>query len=107
MDNAIQLFNAGTRARRTLAESGLGQFAAVHSAVVVENLAAEMRDYLVVNVLSGLHELVGDLVRLNEVRAESDQHLSDYGFSGCDPAGEANFQQALPARKPTTETRRH
>jgi hypothetical protein len=40
-----------------------------------------MANYFLIDRFARLHELVGDRVRLNQVRAERDKHFSHYGFA--------------------------
>ena len=75
-----------------MTESSLCQLRPVHAAVGIRDRATEMAYYFVVDGLSGEHELVGNAVGLNQMRAERDQHLADRRFARCDAAGESDFQ---------------
>src|SRR5579863_7327830 len=88
-ENARQLVLAG---RLRLTESKLCQLRPVHAAVAIQDRATEMAYYFVVDSLSGAHELMGDAISLNEMRAERDQHLADRRFARCNAARESDFQ---------------
>jgi hypothetical protein len=42
--------------------------------------------------LAGLHELMGNLIGLNDTRPQCREHLSHDGFSRGDAAGETDFE---------------
>ncbi len=92
MHDAVQFVDAGWACG--FAEGSLRELGAVHAAVGIKNRAAEMVHHFVVHRLAGQHELMGDVVRLDEMRAKCDQHLADYGFARRDSAGEPDFQHS-------------
>ena len=55
-----------------------------------------MPDYFVVHRFPGIHELMREAVCLNEMRAQSNEHLSDGGFSRGNSSGQADFQHEFP-----------
>ena len=69
MDNLVQLLNAA-------GECGFGQLRTVHGLVRIEDAWAEMLDDLLVDGLSGLHQLMRNVVRLNQMGTQFDEHLS-------------------------------
>ncbi len=69
------------------AEGCFGELRAVDGAVGIQDGLAKMADDFIVDRLARLHELVGDVVGLDQARAQSDQHFADHGLTAGDPAG--------------------
>jgi hypothetical protein len=96
-----------------MSESGFGKLGTVDGAVGIENARSEDSHNFVVNRLARLHQLVSDVVGLNQVRAAGHEHFAHDRLAARDAAGEADFQQrALVSAgtskpKPTTEAQRH
>ena len=110
MHDAVELVDAGGAFALVFASGPkrrFGQFGAIDAAVWVENLAAEMPDYFVVNGLARLHEPVGDAIGLNKPRAQRDEHLSDYRLPDSNASGEADFQHEAPECDVTAEALSH
>jgi hypothetical protein len=98
MDDLIQFLNTGLFFGRTGfsgSESRLRQTGTIYPAVWIKNLIAKMPHHFLINALTWLHELMGNRVGLNKVRAEGNKYLAHAGFSCRDPARESDFQQRL------------
>ena len=57
----------------------------------IQDFGSEAAYDVLIDGLAGLHEVVRDGVRLDQVRAEFDKHLADDGFAARDAAGQAEF----------------
>ena len=67
--------------------AGCGELGSVDGAVGIEDGGAEMIDDFLIDGLAGEHEVVGDVIGLNEVSAEGHEHFSYGGFAGGDGTG--------------------
>ena len=94
VDDSIQFLDSRRSVRTS--EGGLRQACAVDGPIRMQNLRAELVDDLLVNGHAGAHELLGEVIGFEKMRAETNEDLSNGGFSGSDAAGKADFQQASP-----------
>jgi hypothetical protein len=76
------------------AKRGLSQPSPVYCAVRVEDPGTKMTHHFLVDRLTGLNELVSDIIGADQMYAECDKHLTYYRFASRNTAGEADFQQA-------------
>jgi hypothetical protein len=53
-------------------------------------------NHFLVNGLPGLHQLMRDLIRLDQMRAACHKHLAHHGLPAGDPAREPDLQQSNP-----------
>ena len=59
-----------------------------------------MTHHLVVNRFPRLHELVRDLVGLNDVRTQGGKHLAHHGLTHGDAPGQTDFKHSGHAPQP-------
>jgi hypothetical protein len=74
-------------------EGRFGEFRTVDGPIVIQYGFAKMSNHFIVDRLARLHEFVGDVVGLNDTRAQSNKHFADHGFAAGDSPGQADFQQ--------------
>ena len=93
VDDAVETLAGGV-----VPEDLPGQSGPVKLAVIGEDLGAEGLDHLREHRGARAHQVPGDLVRVDQVRAELDEHGGDRGFARADAAGqpEVTPRRALP-----------
>src|SRR5437588_7446503 len=79
-----------------MAKCYLGELRPIDRAIAIQNTRSEVLDDLLVYGLSRLHQLMGDVIRLNELHPQRGEHLADDRFSARNAACEADFQLAFP-----------
>jgi hypothetical protein len=105
MNDLVQFLNArffgplsslSQRSKRSF-----GEASSVHSAIRVQDLDTEVAYHLLINCLAWLHELMSDLVGLNQLSTERYKHFSHHRFARGDAARQANFQHVRRAPRRT------
>ena len=111
MNDAVQFLDAGRSWRLRFgarSECRFSQLGTIYRAIGIEHAFPEVANYFVINSVAGAHQIVRDLIRLDEFRAEGSEHLADRRLARGDAAGETDLQQwASGKSESTTETRRH
>jgi hypothetical protein len=87
VDNLVEFRDTRLIGRGIGGKSGGGELGAVDGMVGIEDLWAEVSDDFSIDGLAGEHEFVGDMIGLNQMRAQGNEHFPDSGFAGGDGAG--------------------
>jgi hypothetical protein len=96
VNDSVQLGDSRRRAFCGSTECSFRQPRTIHRSIGIENAGSEFPDDFLVRRLPGLHQLVRNLIGLDQLRTEGDEHLADDRFPAGNPAGETDLQQSNP-----------